>query len=63
MLTANTCGLEALVLMEVARYLDWVGSTVTWSIQTRSASSRVMASPPQTYLGLMSVMAIFLEYS
>lgn len=28
--------------------------TVTWSIQTLSVSSRVMASPPQTYSGLMS---------
>ena len=33
---------------------------MTWSIQTKSASSRVMASPPQTYLALMSVTAMFL---
>jgi hypothetical protein len=34
--------------------------TVTWSTQTRSAWSMVMASPPQTYWGLMSVTAMFL---
>lgn len=37
-----------------------LGLTVTWSIQIRSASSMVMASPPQTYSGLISVMAMFL---
>lgn len=36
------------------------GHTVTWSIQTISLSSMVMASPPQTYLGLISVIAMFL---
>lgn len=34
--------------------------TVTWSIQTMSLLSMVMASPPQRYLGLISVMAMFL---
>jgi hypothetical protein len=39
--------------------MRWV-LTVTWSIQTISLLSMVMASPPQTYLGLISVMAMFL---
>jgi hypothetical protein len=34
--------------------------TVMWSSQTRSAWLMVMASPPQTYWGLMSVTAMFL---
>lgn len=33
--------------------------TVTWSIHTRSQLLRVMASPPQTYLGLSSVILMF----
>ena len=33
---------------------------MTWSIHTMSLLSMVMASPPHTYLGLMSVMAMFL---
>lgn len=37
--------------------------TVTWSIHTMSLLSIVMASPPHTYLGLMSVMAMFLVSS
>lgn len=40
--------------------MTWWELTVTWSIQTMSLLSIVMASPPHTYLGLISVMAMFL---
>jgi hypothetical protein len=46
----------------VPRTMCWreMRAVVTWSIQTMSALLMVIASPPQTYFGLMSVMATFL---
>jgi hypothetical protein len=36
-----------------------MSEVVTWSIQIMSVLSSVMASPPQTYCGLMLVMCTF----
>lgn len=59
-LTTNASSLD-----DKSVYVDrwqglWGQRTVMWSSQTRSAWSRVMASPPHTYLALMSVTAMFL---
>lgn len=57
-MTANAGSLDALAKGLIGRMGRVL--TVTWSIQTMSLLSMVMASPPQTYLGLISVIAMFL---
>lgn len=66
MLATNASGLigdviRCMTILELRQQLLADNSlTVTWSIHTRSEPSRVMASPPHTYLELISVIAMFL---
>lgn len=58
--------LEMVTRLEASepRTMCWrpMRAVVTWSIQTMSALLIVIASPPQTYLGLRSVIATFLGW-